>query len=90
MKMQIQLAVALSALFHTPKGRHSVWRVSGMIYLKIGKMAAKTEIEYQSANELDDPFDSSETRKLCESDLRKLCPHFFCWVGGGRRLPLGV
>ena len=44
MKMQIQLAVALSALFHTPKGRHSVWRFSGMIHLKIGKMAAKTEI----------------------------------------------
>ena len=67
MKMQIQLAVALSALFHTPKGRHSVWIFSGMIHLKIGKMAAKTEIEYQSANELDDPSDSSETRKLCEN-----------------------
>ncbi len=38
-----------------------------MIHLKIGKIAAKTEIKYQSANELDDPSDSSETRKLCEN-----------------------
>ena len=56
MKMQIQLAVALSALFHTPKGRHSVGKFSGMIHLKIGKKAAKSEIEYL-ANEPDDPSD---------------------------------
>ena len=70
MKMQTLLAVALSALFHTPKGRDSRGEFSGMIQLKIGKQAAKSEIAYLEIEprcvsmHRDDPSDSSQTQNL--------------------------
>ena len=71
--MQVQLAVALSALFHIPTGRDSRGELSGMIQLKIGGQAAKSEIEYLESEprcvsmHRDEAFDSSETRKICEN-----------------------
>ena len=72
MNMQTLLAVAFSALFHTPKGSHSWGMFADMIHLKIGKQAAKAELDYLESEprcgsmHSDDPSDSSETRKICE------------------------
>ena len=77
MKMQTLLAVALSALFHTPKGRDSRRKLSEMIQIKVGKQAAKSEIYYLESEprcvslHRDDLSDSSEPRKTGEKGRAK-------------------
>ena len=77
MKMQTLLAVALSALFHIPKGRDGRRKRAEMIHIKIGKQAAKSEFDYLESEprcvslHRDDLSDSSEPRKTGEKGREK-------------------